>query len=161
MGVYRLFIHCWSGDILITTSDQPFLTEWLCSKIGLTPTKDIRCIGSILRGELRGVVGYDNYNGASIMMHVAGEEGWLTRDVLWAVFDYPFNVCKVNMVIGLVPSGNEPAIRFNTHIGFKTETVLTGAHPDGALVLMTMRRGECRFLTRKRHGQEVKAAASA
>jgi hypothetical protein len=108
------------------------------------------------------VVGYDNFNGSSVMMHSAGEGHWLTPDMLWAAFDYPFNVCQANMVIGLVPSGNTAALRFNKHIGFKTELILEGAHPDGSLVLMTMRRGECRYLTRrKRHGQEVQSTESA
>jgi RimJ/RimL family protein N-acetyltransferase len=82
-------------------------------------------------------------------MHVAGDPGWLTRELLRVCFDYPFNVCKVNMIIGLVPSGNKEAIRFNTHLGFRLETTLVDAHPDGALLLMTMRRGECRYLTRE------------
>jgi hypothetical protein len=108
-------------------------------------------------------VGFDQFNGASIMMHSAGEGNWLTRDLLWAAFDYPFNICQANMVIGLVPSGNAQAIRFNTHIGFKTELKLDGAHPDGALVMMIMRRQECRFLTprRTRHGQEIQSTAAA
>lgn len=94
-------------------------------------------------------------------MHVAGTPGWLTRELIWAAFDYPFNVCKVNMIIGLVPSGNADALRFNNHLGFKQVLKLEGAHPDGALVMMTMTRGECRYLNRERHGQEVLSTASA
>lgn len=85
-------------------------------------------------------------------MHVAGEPGWLTRDLIRCTFDYAFEVCKVNMIIGLVPSGNKDAIRFNTHLGFSTVTKLVGAHPDGSLILMTMTRGECRYLNRNRNG---------
>lgn len=148
---------------MIATHDQVTLSNWLCSRIGLVPTSDLKCIGNVLNGHLKGVVGYDNYNGASIMMHSAGDDPWLTKQMLRAVFDYPFNVCKCNVVIGLVPSGNLQARKFNEHIGFKVQCVLEGAHPDGALVLMTMKRGECRFLdlSRRSHGQEVEAAATA
>lgn len=146
---------------MIVTHDQTLLSVWLCRKIGYTPTPDLRCIGNVLNHKLMGVVGYDMYNGASIMMHSAGEGNWLTKQMLHAVFDYPFRVCKVNMVIGLVPSGNEQAIRFNHHIGFRINTVLDGAHPDGALYVMTMRREECRFLNlRSRHGQKEQSAVS-
>jgi L-amino acid N-acyltransferase YncA len=145
---------------VVSSENQKTLALWLCERIGLAPTENIQCIGDVSGGRIRGVVGFDDYNGASIMMHAAGEPGWLTRDLLNKAFDYPFNVCKVNMVIGLVPSGNTDAIRFNTHLGFKTRTILEGAHPDGALLLMTMERGECRYLNRKRYGQKVKAAAS-
>lgn len=146
---------------MIVTNNQPYLIRWLCNRIGLEPSANICCIGNEFDGKLRGVVGYDGYNGASIQMHVAGEGNWFSKDLLFAVFDYPFNVCQVNMVLGMVPSGNADAIRFNTHIGFKVEKVIPGAHPDGALWIMSMRREECRFLNRTRghHGQEVKAAA--
>jgi len=141
---------------MVTTMNQPHLKEWLCDRIGLIPTPDLVCIGNYLNDKLRGVVGYDGYNGASIQMHVAGEGNWFTKDMLYASFDYPFNACDVNMVIGLVPSGNTEAIRFNTHIGFKTAYTLEGAHPDGALILMTMTKQECRYLKQKEicHGPQ-------
>lgn len=146
---------------MIVTQDQLFLSHWLCGRIGLVPTADMKCIGNVLNGHLKGVVGYDNYNGASIMMHSAGDGNWLTKQMLQVVFDFPFNVCRVNMVIGLVPSGNRQALKFNTHIGFTTQCILEGAHPDGALVLMTMTREECRYLNRSYHGQKSEAAATA
>lgn len=134
---------------MVSSENQSALRQWLCERIGLTPTENIQCLGSVIGGRIRGVVGFDSYNGASVQMHSAGEPGWITKDMLWATFDYPFNVCGLKMVIGLVPSGNEVALRFNTHLGFKTELSLDDAHPDGALVLMTMRRGECRFLRKR------------
>ena len=134
----------------MSSDTQQELKKWLCDKIGLIPTPDLCCIGSISDKGILGVVGFDQYNGSSIVMHVAGTPGWLTRDLIWACFDYPFNVCKVNMIIGLVPSGNTDAIRFNTHLGFETRVVLEDAHPDGSLILMTMRRGRCRYLSRKK-----------
>lgn len=146
---------------MVSSDDQAALRDWLCEKIGYAPTKNIQCIGAVIGGKIRGVVGFDNYNMASVQMHVAGEPGWLTRELIRVCFDYPFNVCKVKVIIGLVPSGNVDAIRFNKHLGFKVIHELEGAHPDGSLVLMTMRRGECRYLKRERHGQEIRTPASA
>ena len=115
----------------------------------------MRCIGNVREDKILGVVGFDNYNEASVMMHAGGEPGWMTASVIWVAFHYAFVVCGVNMVIGLVPSGNAQAIRFNTHVGFKIALNLEGAHPDGSLLLMTMTRGECRFLNKERYGQKV------
>jgi len=146
---------------MITSDHQDFLASWLCRRIGLTPTAHLICIGRIEGDRLLGVVGYDGFNGASIQMHSAGEGNWVNRDFLWAAFHYPFEVCKANMVLGLIPSGNEQAIKFNKHLGFHVELALKDAHPDGALVIMSMRREECRFLKRKHHGQEIQSTTSA
>lgn len=147
---------------MIVTEPQGELRAWLCDKIGLVSTPHLRCFGWSGRDGLMGVVGFDQFNGASVVMHAAGSGNWVNRQMLFATFNYPFNVCQVNMVIGLVPSGNTDAIRFNTHLGFKVEAVLEGAHPDGALWLMTMKRGECRYLKplRKTHGQEISSPAA-
>jgi len=147
---------------MIDTKNQAELGTWLCQRIGLVPTYHLMCIGRRSSDRIVGVVGYDGYNGASVMMHVAGEGNWFSKEMLFAVFDYPFNILGVNIVIGLVPSDNTQAIRFNTHIGFKVEKVIDGAHPDGALWIMSMARRECRFLSRNRshHGQKEQAAES-
>ena len=131
----------------ISTKHQDILATWMCNRIGLAPTAQLQCIGRLnAAGAIMGVVGFDGYNGASVMMHCAGEGNWLSRSMLWAIFDYPFRLMQCNVVIGLVPSGNHAALRLNKHVGFKLATVLEGAHPDGALLLLTMRRDECRYL---------------
>jgi len=127
---------------------------WLCERIGLVATRHLKCIANVIAGRILGVVGYDGFNGASAQMHSAGDGNWITRELLWAAFDYPFNACGLNMVIGSIPSGNTQALKFNANLGFKTQLVLEGAHPDGSLVLMTMKREDCRFLNlrRRSHG---------
>lgn len=144
---------------MIVTTPQDALVMALCEKIGLAPSPDIRCIGSVSNDlkRLRGVVGFDGYNGASVMMHVFGEGNWITRELLRVSFDYPFNHLKCNMVIGLVPSGNEEALRLNRHLGFKVEAVLEGGHPDGSLILMVMRKSECRWLNMKQRKPDGEA----
>lgn len=148
------------GHPVITTANQDMLATWLCSRIGYVPSPHMKCIGNVIDGQIAGVVGYDGYNGASVMMHSAGEGNWCTRSMLFAVFHYPFAALKCNMVIGLVPSGNEAAIRFNRHIGFDTAAVLHGAHPDGSLLVMTLSRINCRWLG-ERYGKEVRSPACA
>jgi RimJ/RimL family protein N-acetyltransferase len=110
------------------------------------------------------MVGFDHYNGSSIWIHSAkGTKPVASREFLHAVFHYAFDVAKVKVLIGPLGSGNAPAIRLNKHLGFKIAATLEGAHPDGALLLMTMAREECRFLTQPRshYGRQQQSTTSA
>lgn len=139
---------------MIVTSHQDMLATWLCNRIGLTPSPHIQCIGQVQDGKITGVVGFDGYNGASCVMHVAGEGNWCTKSLLFATFDYPFNRLNCNVVMAFVPSGNKAALRFNKHIGFSDPIEISGAHPDGSLLFMTMNKAQCRFLE-ARYGRQV------
>lgn len=148
---------------MITTRNQDILATWLCKRIGLVGSPHMRCIGQVESdGKIIGVVGFDGYNGASVMMHVAGEGArWVSKSLLYATFDYAFRRLKCNLVLGLVPSGNKAALRFNRHLGFTVECVMQGAHPDGSLILMSLRRENCRYLDEARYGKEVGTAPTA
>jgi RimJ/RimL family protein N-acetyltransferase len=141
---------------MIVTSNQDLLASWLCKKINLMPTENIRCIGQIDETRIVGVIGFDGYNGASCMMHVAGEGNWCTRSLMWAAFDYPFNVMKCNVVFGLIPSSNKVSVHFTKRVGFKVLDEIRDAHPDGSLLLMAMRPEECRWLG-ERYGRDIAA----
>ena len=146
---------------MIVTEDQPYLSNWLGEKVGLIPTQYLVCIGRTdASGKLIGVVGYDGFNGASAEMHCAGEGNWLSRKMLYAVFDYPFRVCGLNMVIIQVASGNTQSLKLVQHVGFKVNAVINGAHPDGALWILSMNRKECRFFKEVRNGQEISSTAA-
>lgn len=145
---------------MIVTDHQELLARWLCERIGYVPTPHLRCIANIRKdGKILGVVGFDGWNGASCQMHVAGEGNWVTRDLLIAVFDYVFRLADCSVVLGLVPSGNDKALRFDKHVGFIEVARVKHAHPDGDLVVLQLRREDCRYL-RKHDGQEVISAAA-
>lgn len=132
---------------MLVNNNQELLVDWLCDRIGYVPTPYMRAIGSVgPDGNLNGVVGFDGFNGASVQMHVAGEPGWLDRAILRAAFHYPFVILDCAVVLGIVPSGNTAALRFNQDLGFTTVAIIPDAHPDGALILMQMRREECKWL---------------
>ena len=137
---------------MITTRHQDFLSAWLCERIGYTPSPLFQCIGSVDSSEsvLRGVVGYDGYNGANVVMHMAGSPGWIDKATLHAAFDYPFNVMGCTQVLAFVPSGNEVALQMNRRLGFEDVAALDGAHPDGALFVMRMKRDNCKWLAPRR-----------
>jgi len=134
--------------------------RWVCSRIGGSfDASSATAIGLERDGELIAGVVFDHFNGRSISMHVAGEGGhWMTRGYAKACFGYVFNQLKVKKVIGLVDSANLAARRYDEHLGFRLESVITDAGREGDLLIYTMTAGECRWLGEK-HGQQVLAAA--
>jgi hypothetical protein len=134
---------------VITTENQIGLMRWICDRIGYMPSPFFRAIGSLshIDGHLRGVVGYDSYNGASVVMHMAGEPGWIDKAILHAAFDYPFNTMGCSQVLAFVPSGNDTAQDIDTRLGFETVVELEGAHPDGSLIVMRMKRDDCKWIS--------------
>lgn len=131
--------------------DADRIGPWVCERAGGTwlPGRGT-AIGLQRDGELVAGVLYEDFNGANVIMHVAsdGTGAWLTKDYLRTCFAYPFEQLGCKRVTGIVPSSNEKALAFDTHLGFEVEAVLTEAHPDGDLVVLSMRRDDCRWLRR-------------
>ena len=98
---------------------------------------------------IAGVV-FDSWNGASMCIHVAAVPGarWRTRQYLNVVFYYAFEQMGCKKLLGLVGSGNKVAQRFDEHLGFVLEATLEAAHPDGNLLVYSMTKEQCRWLTR-------------
>ena len=110
------------------------------------------CDHAIIRtegDELLGGVIYQGYTGASIRAHIAGfKPRWIDKDTLWIIFDYPFTQLGVRKIIGHVHSTNLKALDFNRKLGFKEEARIEGVFRDADLVIMSMRREDCRWLER-------------
>jgi RimJ/RimL family protein N-acetyltransferase len=103
---------------------------------------------------------YDYWNGSSIYMHVAASgRNWLDREYLHACFDYPFRQLGAKVVIGLVPETNARARRFDEHLGFKLTATIPDGHPEGSLLIYTLRREDCRWV-RSEHGQALSATGT-
>jgi hypothetical protein len=128
---------------------KELLYRWLNDRISLAWCEDFRAIGRVLNGELVGVVGFTGHNGASCQMHMAGvTKDWMSRSFLRESFKYVFETCGYNVAFGVVPSGNTVALDIDLRLGFKELATIVGAHPDGALHFLVMRREDCRWLTR-------------
>ena len=100
-------------------------------------------------GQLVAGVIYEGFNGHNVWMHVAAEPGgrWMRREYLRYCFEYPFNEMGVSRVSGYLAASNTQAVRFDEHLGFHKEAVLTGAASDGGDIhIYVMRREDCRFL---------------
>jgi hypothetical protein len=91
---------------------------------------------------------FENFNGANMMMHVAAkpQSGWMSKELLWYTFHYPFIECDCRRVTGLVAESNLEARKFDERLGFTLEARLKDAAPDGDLLVYAMFREECRWL---------------
>jgi hypothetical protein len=106
---------------------------------------------------------FTDCNGASIVLHCGGEgRVWLNREFLWYTFYYPFEQLKVNKIISPVESTNLDCIKFIKHIGFRLEATLKDASPKGDLLLFTMTKEQCRWLSLKEkyRGQAESASST-
>jgi len=106
------------------------------------------------RGEkLLGGVIYQGFKGASIGIHAAGfDPHWLSNDMLWISFSYPFEQLNVSKLIAQVPSSNRKALEFDLKLGFKEEARIADAFIGADLLVLTMRRENCRWLKLKPRG---------
>lgn len=101
-------------------------------------------------GELLGGVVYTNYTGASIGIHVAGfRPDWLNRDMLWVTFHYAFVQLGVKKVFAQMREANTKALEFNRKLGFKIVAKVADVFPDGACILSSLAREDCRWLDLK------------
>ena len=107
-----------------------------------------RSLGLKRDGKYVAGVIYENFNHRSFTCHIA-ITGRMTTAFLYAIFDYPFNMCDVEKIIGPVASENAESLRLVKKMGFTEEARIKDAHPLGDIVLLTMLKEDCRFLGEK------------
>ncbi len=143
--------------------DKPrmVLFDFLRERIGLMLTPDFQGLGRVVDGKLVGVIGFNNFNGASCHIHMAGDtKRWMSRALLETAARYVFIQRNLNLMFGLVPSGNVAALEQDLRMGFTHMITLPGAHPDGSLHILQMSKANCRWLERKNHGKEIHSRAA-
>lgn len=114
---------------------------------GYNPNTD-QCISRVTRdGEFLGGTIYTGYNGAVIWGHFAGVPGWLSPELVWVSFDYPFMQLGVNQILCTVSSHNEKALSLVKRLGYKQLYKIKGGVPnDGDLILFSMSKANCKWL---------------
>ena len=135
--------------------DAERIGPWGCARAGgaWTPQRGtaigrLDCDGKLMAGVL-----YEDFNGANIVCHIAGEGNWASRGFLNVIFDYPFNQLNVGRITVPVASTNLKSINLVTRMGFTLESTLAQAIPDGDLHLFRMFRKECKYLEGKYRGK--------
>ena len=94
-----------------------------CRSIGVMRGEDVQDMSA----PMQAVVVYHTFmqHEQTCQMSVAARSPmWARRDILRALFNYPFEQLGCNLVWAAVPHLNERTICFNEHVGFKRDGVL-------------------------------------
>jgi len=115
-------------------------------------------IGLKQNGEFVAGVIYENWNGRSIICHIA-ISGRLTPRYLAVIFDYPFNVCGVKKIIVPVDATNFKSVILVEKMGFTEEARIKDGMADGDMILYTLAKENCKYLG-ERYGKNCKPTSS-
>ncbi len=133
------------------------VAPWVAKKLFARFNAD-EGIGLERNGEMVAGVVYEDWNGASFVCHIV-VQGLMTPRYLAAIFHYPFVHCGASKIIAPVPQSNEESVKFVTKLGFRLEAQLLDAHPDGSVLLYTMKPDQCRFIGAN-YGQRLSFTAA-
>lgn len=132
----------------MTVENPEMLKTWAENILKFKISENAHYLGQTVDGELRAVIVYCDFLGKSCAMHIATKGGnWMDRKLLWFAFYYPFIKLNVKVILGIVSSANEKALKLDRHLGFEETVTIADAHDDGDLVIFTMRPHQCRWLT--------------
>lgn len=113
---------------------------------------NMQVISRVEDEELLAAVVYENYTGVggSIEAHIGSfTKRWLNRDFLYIVFDYPFNQLQVKQAFCRVRGKNAASLNWCRSLGFKDLVTIEDVFPDDDMVVLRMKREECRYLNIK------------
>lgn len=123
---------------------------WVQSHLPLKRVEDTNGIMAIDLDKNETVAGaiFDTWTTTAVQAHLIVQNPMVLRHgFLEECCDFVFNVAGRDMMIGLVPSDKEAALKLNPKIGF-TELVRIpqAVEDDVDMVVMIMRREDCNFL---------------
>lgn len=131
----------------VVTDNQEYLKLWLSESLGGDLPDNTQCIGQEIDGEVKAVAGYAAFKGKSCNFSLASNgSNWMNKDFLWAMFDYPFNKLNLKVIIATIAGNNDKSLKLSRHLGFKEIASIADAHQDGDLVIMIMKRENCKWL---------------
>jgi RimJ/RimL family protein N-acetyltransferase len=131
----------------ITTENQSKLRDWLSEVGKFEYPLETACIGQEKDGNLIAVLGYNNLTPNSCQIHVASTDVyWLNKDLLFAIFDYPFNKLKVKVILAPICKGNVKSLNLCRKLGFEQVADIPYGHPEGDLIVVAMKRNQCKWL---------------
>lgn len=97
-------------------------------------------------GVTLGVFGIDRYTGRDCEVFMAGDKGWMTRQLLRVFFFYIFDRLGCSRCTGLVEASDSLAIDTAIRFGAQVEGEMRDALPSGSIMVLGMLKSECRWL---------------
>jgi RimJ/RimL family protein N-acetyltransferase len=134
--------------------------QWIARELETTyALTDTQAIGLARNGRMVGGVMYEDWNGRSVVAHMAIRER-VTPEFWWVVADYPFRQIGASKVIAPIHSANYPMMRLADHLGFRQEARIENAHPLGDILIYTLIERDCRIFQREQYGKRVATACA-
>lgn len=117
---------------------------------------DLRTIGQMRGdGSICAAVGFNGWQDNSVWMHVAFDTPHsLTRQLLRAAFDYPFNVCGKEAVYAQISQDNEECLRLVRKLGYRE------IYRTVDCVMFEMKASECRWIKERQDGQGISTGSA-
>lgn len=128
--------------------NEPGVGAWIMGQASGVFTEETDVSIANYRGDkLLGGFALTAYLDSSMCVHMAGTDpSWCSRDLLWMLFDYAFNQLGLYKLFALVRSTNYEALAQDLRAGFRMDTVLEDALPDGHIFVLSMKRDQCPWL---------------
>ena len=131
---------------MIITAPQDVLRSWLTERVGHLPAETL-CVGAVKSREIKAVIGYEGFNGASARVHIALADTYSgNRELIEAGFVYPFEVWRLRTLIAPISKNNAASVALAQRLGFKQAALIEDGHKDGDLLIMSMHKKDCRYL---------------
>jgi RimJ/RimL family protein N-acetyltransferase len=138
----------------LVTNQKGRVGDWVAKQVNRQSSwgaqDSFQAIGLEENGELiAGMVVEGYVKNARCVVHLAGVgKRWLNREYLFSCCDYMFNQMGCKVVIGLVDVDNEKAMKFDIHFGFVEVARIKDGAGDCDLVILELRKENCRWLAR-------------
>jgi len=135
--------------------DVDLVGNWVVNRTGSAmPRSGATAIGLMQDGKIAAGVLYEDFTQASIHATIAVDHGTvLSRDFVFAIFDYPFNQLVVEKILVYVNTANKESMRLAEHFGFVEEARVKGVFLDGDQVIYSITKDQCHLLKRFNHEQ--------
>jgi len=135
--------------------DVDLVGNWVVNRTGSAlPRSGATAIGLVHGGKIVAGVLYEDFTQASIHATIAIDHGTvLSRDFVFAIFDYPFNQLAVEKILVYVNTANEASMKLAEHFGFVEEARVKGVFLDGDQVIYSITKDQCKLLKRLNHEQ--------
>jgi len=112
------------------------------------PSNDLRALlWYSKKGTIDWVVGYNNWIGKTVQMHVVSSGESNPKTLAFAAYDYPFNQCGIDIIFGVINSLNKKSIILAEKAGFTEKERWEKMHDNGGdIVLMEMKKENCKWI---------------
>lgn len=135
-----------------TITERKEYWEWISTRAQVLWTEGTQGFVAVdEHGEIHAGVLFDEWTHTACRGHIAIENPFVLRHgFLESAFQYVFDFCKRKMMLGVTPSDNAEALRFNRKCGWREIYRIKDGFNEGVdLVVQQMNREECRWLRRQ------------